>query len=390
MRIINASRITEVTELALKNGFQCVEMYELGDVSEPVILSDYTDASGAIANTLAINNVPVLYLSFLAPVNLSNRVHVLQGEFVKWSQIEEWIHTATAQLVTKEKSATLAVKKTIGMIGIQGGVGCHTIARSLAFESAKHRKTLYIDLNYRYPKAPYIVGLKDSKYSLNAYLENLLNDEKTDIFNYCHHKDKAVNVTGKQKQHFKRLPDKLYVLAPDVDRGTEYFPEINMDLDNTTELVKKMMDNVKMYFESIVVSMSSDIDDVLNLAFLRATDNRFLITDMNPSSVLSLNHRLELLKTLGIYVEDIKLLLNKLPETIGSEEIEKTIGRQMEHVIHYDKEMILRLNSLDLRGSETFMEDVQNLEASIFIAKNTMKETKSKKAFSFFRTANAN
>lgn len=388
MKIINASRIEEVTELSLKNGIQCVEMYELGDVSEPVILSDYTDSSGAIANTLAVNDVPVLYLSFEAPVNLSSKVHVLQGEFVKWVEIENWIKSAYDRLATKEKRATLSVKKTIGMIGIQGGVGCHTLARSLALESAKKRKTLYIDLNYRYPKAPYTIGLKDPKYSLNAYLENLLNDEKTDIFSYCHHKEKVEQATAKQKQHFKGLPNELYVLAPDINR-LEYFPELDMSLDDATELIKRMMDNAKTYFDSIIASMSSDVDDVLNLAFLRATDNRYLITDLNPSSVLSVNNRLELLKSLGIYIEDIKLILNKLPEEIGYEEIEKILGKEIEQKVSYDNEMIVRLNSLDLKGSEAFMKDIQNLESNLFVGKNVMIDPKKHRKFGFFKTVNA-
>lgn len=389
MRIINASRIGEITDLANKHGYHCVELYALGDVSEPVILSDYTDASGAIANTLAVNGVPILYLAFEAPTNLSSKVHVLQGEFVKWKDIEAWIKSAFEQLADKEKTATLSVKKTIGMIGIQGGVGCHTIARSLAFESAKHRKTLYIDLNYRYPKAPFTIGLKDSRYSLNAYLENLLNDEKTDIFDYCHHKTKAENVTPKQKLHFKKLPDKLYVLAPDIDK-MEYFPEINMGLDETTELVKKMMDNAKVHFDSVIISMSSDVDDVLNLAFLRATDNRFLVTDLNPSSVLSLNYRLELLKSLGILIDDIQVILNKLPEGMGYEVIESTIGKGIEHKVSYDKDMIMRLNALNLGGSEAFMDDIQHLETNVFVGKNVMREEpKKQKRFLFFKTANA-
>lgn len=382
MRVINASKIEEITTLVRKNGYQCEEKIHFDRiVEEPVIISDHSDPRGEVANTLAVNNTPVLYLAFKAPVNLSSKVHVLQGETVTWGQIKGWLINAREQQLQQKDFATLKIKKTISVQGIRPGVGASFAARALAIESAKKRKTLLIDANYRYPSVPYTLGYYDSGATLDAALIRLLDNEDINVMNFCLNSQKIENVTAKQKKFFKQLPLNLYTLTPDIEKGIELFPELPNSIDQATGYIKTLLDGAKVHFDCIIACISSDIDELINLALLRSTDNHYMITDTNPSSIGVFKDRMETIGNCGIAVENSKVILNKLDNT-SIESFEKILNRRVDLSIPYDKDMLVKLNRLDLANSEGIQKAIENLEDLTFGSeKHEIKESNEKKGF---------
>lgn len=358
--IINASQIHQITAFAQKEGVDCEERFDLGGVTQPVILSDATDPFGEVANTLSSNGVPVLYIAYQAPVNLSSLVTVLSGEEVSWSQIKQWILQAKESLYRQVQIANLNIKRTIGVFGIQPGIGAGSIARGLSlFSAQKGKKTLYIDLNYRFPKAPFLIGYKGK--SLEELLETLLGKEKPQMESFFLHKSKMTQLTKQQQEHFKTLPDDMFVLSPSGELGLEYFPDVGTDLDRVTELVKSIIDGAKPYFENILISMSSDPDEILNLATLRVCDQRLFVTDTNPSSVYLFPRRVKLLTDSGVPMNGTQVALSKVPVPLDVEPIEKMIGATIDHTVRYDPSFIKATNDLNLLGGEVFKSEIEKV-----------------------------
>lgn len=384
MKIINASKIEEITKLARKNGYQCEEMIHFDRIVEdPVIISNHSDPRGEVANTLAVNNTPVLYLAFKAPLNLSSKIHVLQGEFITWSQIDNWLANVREQLLQQRDYATLKIKKTISVQGIRPGVGASFVARTLAIESAKKRRTLLIDANYRYPSVPYILGYYDSRLTLDACLVKLLDNEEVNVMDYCLNSQRIENATAKQKKFFKQLPINLYTLTPDTEKGIEFFPELPSDINEATGCIKTLLDSAKAHFDCIIACISSDIDELFNLALLGATDNHYMVTDTNPSSVAIFKSRMETIGNCGILTDNYKVIMNKLFENASTESFEKVLGRKIDLSIPYDREMLVKLSRLDLANSEGVQKAIESLENVTFGGDKPEVKENERKGFRF-------
>ncbi|CAI8943212.1 AAA_31 domain-containing protein [Brevibacillus sp. IT-7CA2] len=371
---INASQIEAITAYANKDGIACEERVDLGGIKQPVILSDTTDPLGEVANTLSSNGVPVLYIAYQAPLNLSSSVSVLSGEQVSWDDIKRWIIESKESVEKQIQIANLNVKRTIGLFGIQPGVGAGTIARGMSLYSAQQgKKTLYIDLNYRFPKAPYLIGYKGN--SLEELIDTLVMKEKPNMENFFLHKSKMKQMSKQQQEHFKNLPDDFYVLSPSGELGLEYFPNVGNDLDQVTDLVKKIIDGAKPYFENILISMSSDPDEILNLATLRVCDQRLLVTDANPSSVYLFNQRVKLLLDSGVPLDGTQTVLTKAPLNLDVEPIEKIIDSTIHHKIQYDPSLLKSINNLDLLGEDGFKGDIEKMAEKLLGIKFEKKQT---------------
>lgn len=362
--IINASNIHEITQFAKNDGIVCEERLDLGGITQPVILSDLTDPRAEVANTLSSQGVPVLYVAYQAPVNLSSMVTVLSGEEVSWSAIKQWITVSLEKVNQQVQIANLSVKRTIGVFGIQPGVGAGSIARGLSLYSArKGKKTLYIDLNYRYPKAPFLIGYKGN--SLEELLETLISKSKPVMESYFLHKSKMQQLTRQQLEHFKTLPDDFYVISPSGELGLEYFPSVGDDLDEATTLLKKIVEGAKPYFETIVLSMGSDPDDIVNLAALRACDQSLFVIDTNPSSVYLFPQRFKLLQDSGVPVEGAQVVLTKTLPNVEKESIEKLIGQPISVTVPYDPDFMKELNHLNLMGGSAFQKGIAELASEV-------------------------
>ncbi|WP_126430015.1 AAA family ATPase [Brevibacillus marinus] len=373
MVVINASKIEKITEYAINDRIPCEERLDLGGVSQPVILSDATDPYGEVANTLSSNGVPVLYIAYQAPLNLSSMVTVLSGEEVSWEDIKRWIQKANERVNQQVQIASLNIKRTIGVFGIQPGIGAGSIARGLALYSAQQGiKTLYIDLNYRFPKAPYLIGYKGNY--LEELLDTLLMHEKPNMENYFLHKSK-MTLTKQQQDFFKRLPDDFYVLSPSGELGLEYFPNIGTDLDQVTDLVKKIIDGAKPYFENILISMSSDPDEILNLATLRVCDQRLFVTDTNPSSVYLFDQRMKLLIDSGVPMDGTQVVVTKAPAKLDVEPIEKIIGQPIHYTVEYDPHFVKEINELNLMGGDVFKAGITKIAETLLGIKAEKKQS---------------
>ena len=353
--IINASNYEQITLLARAYGIVCEERYDLGDAQSPVILSDTTDPTGEVANTLASQGVPVLYLAYDPPVNLSPSISILKGGEVRWEQIYAWIQSSNQTQEQKQHIAHLNVKRTVGFFGIQPGVGAGSIARALSFYSAMNgKKTLYIDMDIRFPKAPYLIGYKDSRYTLEGLLEALQSKERPNMEPYFLHKSKMGQVSKQLAEHFKKLPDLLYVLSPSADLGFEYFPTLGTDLNEITDYMKKIVEGAKPFFENIIFSMGSDPDEPLHLAILRACDQRVFVMDTSPSAVRLFPQRIKLLENTGVPMDGAQVILNKLPEKMDIDVFEEFLQRSVTYTVPYDPQMITEIHKLNLLGGKSF------------------------------------
>lgn len=372
--IINASKIAEITQIATSEGIKCEERFDLGGVTYPVILSDLTDPRAEVANTLSAQAVPVLYVAYQAPVNLSSMVTVLSGEEVSWGDIKRWILTSLEKVNQQVQIANLDVKRTVGVFGIQPGVGAGSIARGLSlYSSQKGKKTLYIDLNYRYPKAPYLIGYRGN--TLEELLETLLSKAIPVMENFFLHKSKMQHVTKQQQEHFKTLPEDFYVISPSGELGLEYFPSVGDDLDEVTNLLKKIIEGAKPYFENIIMSMGSDPDDILNLAALRACDQSLYVIDANPSSVYLFNQRFKLLQDSGVPTDGAQVVLNKMLPNVEKDSIEKIIGQPIPDTVDYDPEFVKEMNNLNLLGGSTFRKGITELAQDVLGIEGEQKKT---------------
>ncbi|MDT3417167.1 hypothetical protein QO009_003062 [Brevibacillus aydinogluensis] len=373
--IINASKIEKITTLASQYGIICEERLDLGGVTHPVILSDSTDPLGEVANTLASSGVPVLYLAYEPPINLSSYVRVMSGESISWDAIYAWITQAEESMKQQVQIANLNVKRTIGVFGIQPGIGASSIARGLSLFSAQHgKKTLYIDLNYRFPKAPYLIGYKGN--TLEELLESLLNKTKPNMEPFFLHKSKMQNLTKHQQEHFKTLPDDFYVLSPSGELGLEYFPNVGVDLDEVTDLMKKVIDGAKPYFETIIISMSSDPDEILNLAALRVCDQRLFVSDTSPSSVSLFPQRIKLLTDSGVPMEGAQTVLNKVPAKMNSiQPIEELLAQTVTYSVGYDATMVEEINNLNLLGGTVFKKGIESMSEQLLGIRKAGKES---------------
>ncbi|MBA4533803.1 hypothetical protein [Brevibacillus halotolerans] len=374
--IINSSKFNQITILAKTYGYSCVEKYDLGNVTSPVILSEQTDLSGEVANTLASNGIPVLYLAYEPPTNISPSVSILKGEEVGWEQIRTWIDSALLIKNEERQIANLKVKRTIGFYGIQPGVGSGSIARGLALKSAlSGKKTLYIDFDIRFPKAPYLIGFRDARYTLEGLIEAILIDDKVAMEPYFLHKSKMENVTKKQQEHFKKFPENFFVLSPSSDIGLEYFPDLGTNLDSITELIKKIVDGAKPFFENIIFSMGSDPDEPLNIAILRACDQRILVTDTSPSGVSLFKSRRELLHNAGVPEDGTQVILSKVPQKMDVKQLEEILGQDVNLIVHYDPNMISAIQELNLLGGELFHNSITNIGNLFLDLKNGEKSS---------------
>ncbi|UFJ41330.1 hypothetical protein LOK74_01985 [Brevibacillus humidisoli] len=361
--IINASRIEQITSLARKHGFACEEKYELGNVRDPVILSDHelSDPTGEIANTLVSTGVQVLYVAYEPPVHLSPSVMILSGEKVTWMEIENWIQQAQGS-TQKTRAVTLEVKRTIAFYGIIPGVGAGSVARGLAFYSAMRGvKTLYIDLDYRFPKSPYIIGYKHAQNTLENLLQTLLNKETPVMESYFLHKSNQVNLTKQQAAHIEALPDELYVLSPSPDLGMEYFPGVGTDMEEATHLIKTILEGAKPYFQNIIVSMGSDPDDMVNLAALRACDQRIFVIDTSPCALRLYQQRMPLLHNSGVQMENTEILVNKVPDEVTLPSLEEFLRHSLPLSIDYDPNMVKELNNLNSLGGSSFRKGIEKV-----------------------------
>ncbi|AYB41743.1 hypothetical protein D5F52_26685 (plasmid) [Brevibacillus laterosporus] len=374
--IINASKFNQITILCKKYGYSCEEKYDLGNVTSPVILSDQTDVSGEVANTLASNGIPVLYLAYQPPTNISPSVSILKGEEVVWEQIQTWIDSALLIKNEERQIANLKVKRTIGFYGIQPGVGSGSIARGLALKSAlSGKKTLYIDFDIRFPKAPFLIGFRDVRYTLEGLIESILTGDKVAMEPYFLHKSKMENVTKKQQEHFKKFPENFFVLSPSSDIGIEYFPDLGTNLDSITELIKNIVDGAKPFFENIIFSMGSDPDEPLNIAILRACDQRILVTDTSPSGVSLFKSRRELLHNAGVPEDGTQVILSKVPQKMDVKQVEEILGQDVNLIVHYDPNMISAIQELNLLGGELFHNSITNIGNLFLDLKNGEKSS---------------
>jgi len=366
MMIINASSIDDITRFARANGHEMEENYDLAQTDNPVILSTYSDPYGQVANTLVSKGIPVLYLALEPPTNLSSSVFVIQGAEIHFNSIEEWMEKVKTEQRQYAKIANLDVKFTTGVFSVKPGVGGETLARSIALQEAVSKRTLYIDLNYRYPKTPYLIGYRDPRFCLESLIETFQAGEKVDIMDFALHKSKVEAANKQFKEHFSNLPDNLYVLSPSGERGLDYFPEITEDLEKVTQFFKDLIDSAKRRFHQIVISMSSDPDEILNVAALRVCDTKLFCLDTNPASVKLFPQRIGMLQAIGVSTEDSKVVLTKVPEKFKDGEIEQLIQRPIEGRLPFDNMMIEALHQLKLTGSTQYQEAVKQLRSKIY------------------------
>ncbi|MED4353572.1 hypothetical protein P9265_14745 [Schinkia azotoformans] len=364
MKVINASGIQEVSLLLQKQGVEVEEKYDLANLppEEIVILSDETDPTAEVSNTLAFKQNPVLYLAFHPPANLSTNVSVLKGEKIHGGQILYWIQDVAGK---HKRRATIQAKKSIAYFGVQPGVGAGTLARATAILSSAHRKTLYIELNYYFPQSPFLFLLSDSNKNLASLFEHVLQAEDK---NQIHLEPFLLNKTTLQgnRSTYKfmdHLPDDLSVISPHPD-SLLAFPDLGSDIVRIQEKVQLLIETAKTQFDSIIFSMGSTPDDPLALATLRAVDQRVFVLDTNPSSVMMFQHRLDLLYKTGVPEINNLIVLQKSGIHF-KKEIEKTLNFSIDMEILFETKMLDSLRKLDLLGSDQFKNSVSKLEKQL-------------------------
>lgn len=381
MKFINASQVREITENAIEHGFDCEETYELGNTDVPVILSELTDEYGEVANKLVAKGIPVLYFSYEPKEELSRRVYEISGGEMNWSDIESWLQSVKntipqTGIETRNSPVVVSVseKKTISVFSIRPGVGGRTIARNIAIASAKKRKTVWIDLNYRFPEIPYLLNYKNRQYSLNSLIENLGKNEKVNVMDYCINKEKLSSILPFQK----KIPDDLYVIACDGEIGAEFFPQLQKTFEEATDIMKNLVQNLERHFDAVIFSMSSDYDELLNLAVLNVTDPIF-VTDAHPASVFLYKSRKELLANAGIKVANSMTVISKMPLNVKTQGIEDEIGEKAHFVIPYDNKLMERVTDLQMTGTAKFQNAIEDMEFELFSTEEEKQERKAKK-----------
>ncbi|HHW36830.1 MAG TPA: hypothetical protein GXX18_06255 [Bacillales bacterium] len=364
MKVINASGIQEVSLLLQKQGIEVEEKYDLADLDPKVsvILSDETDPTAEVSNTLAFKQNPVLYLSINPPENLSVNITILKGEKIHGGQILQWMQ----EIANKQKKrATIQAKKSIAFFGVQPGVGASTLARATAITSAAYRKTLYVELNYYFPQSPFLFLLSDSNKNLAALFEHVLHAEDKaqihlDSFLLNKNKLQGNRTAYKLVEH---LPDELSIICPHPD-SLLAFPDLGFDIDGIQEKIKLLIERAKTQFDSIIFSMASTPDDPLVLAALRAADERVFVLDTNPSSVMMFQHRMELLYKTGV-PETHNLIVLQKSAVHFKKEIEKTLNLPIDDEILFDSKMLDSIRRLDLLGSDLFKNSVAKFERKL-------------------------
>jgi len=378
MKVINASGISEITEVLQEKGYQCIETTEVYDTQYPVIIAKKFDPNAEAANILASSGVPVLFLSW-EYIKTHPSVHNIVADHVDAEDIAAWLNSLKTG-DEQEQKTKIAVKKSVVVYPLQPGVGSAFISRMLALESAKHRNTVLVEANYRYPKSLFYFGLYEPGHTLDRYIEKILNNDMQELSQYTLNKTKISNPSTERKRILKKLPEKLHMLAPDWQKGYEHFPEMPCEIDQSEGYTRNMIHQLKQHHDSVIVNTLSDLDDCLTLSLLNSADIKIIVADASPPSILSLEQRVETLRSNGLLKQSDRIIINNCHEGMEKELQQRfqqynCLFVPYEGAVHSD---MMRGVHPD-RGE--IYEKMKELESSIF---GTKMQEKSKRSFSSF------
>jgi pilus assembly protein CpaE len=223
-----------------------------------------------IVNSAAKIGVRQVYDFSITPEDFSDQireVNALEEQFKTRLNIEKRVRS-----------------KVIGFYGVKGGVGATTLVANAAVGLAnKGKKVLVLDFDLQYGDANLFLDIEPK----DTIVELARDPEGINI--------ERVNATVNMH------PTGFSILcAPKMPEYADYV---------TTDHIKKIIENVRPYFEYILIDMGTNFSDT-SLTALENCDEIHLITNLDVPCLKGAKASMNVLDTLRV-AEKVKLIINK-------------------------------------------------------------------------------
>jgi MinD-like ATPase involved in chromosome partitioning or flagellar assembly len=152
------------------------------------------------------------------------------------------------------------------------------------------------------------------------------------------------------------------------------------EIDQSEGYTRNMIHQLKQHHDSVIVNTLSDLDDCLTLSLLNSGDIKIIVADASPPSILSLEQRVETLRSNGLLKQSDRIIINNCHEGM-EKELQQRFQQYNCLFVPYEG----AVHSDMMRGvhpdSGEIYEKMKELESSIF---GTKMQEKSKRSFSSF------
>ena len=217
-------------------------------------------------------------------------------------------------------SSPVGVTRVTSVFAPKGGVGKTTIAFNLAVAMAQlEQRTVLIDGSVQFGDLRSLLKVPgDAPSILDLPTDRIAESDLTDVL--------------------WRDPSGIDILlAP---------PRIEMAEMITTRDVDKVLSLLRRVYSSIVIDMSSVINDI-NLGFLDASDTIIEIVTYDSTTIHNTIAMADTFRSIGYPASKVRYLVNRADSSggIDPEDLHRALGRIPEHRVNSDGQLIVRSNN---------------------------------------------
>lgn len=228
----------------------------------------------------------------------------------------------------QQKVIRVADRTVITVHSPKGGVGKSTISKELAVTyalsaSSQNMKVCLVDMNIDYGNIAVMLDIKPVK-TMAVWARNIckkLTDQSANNIN-----PETINYSWEEieNHYLLRHSSGLYVLAaPTNHRDAGAIGEIEANV---------MIDNLKKYFDILIIDTGPDIKDV-TFTSLKKANHVLLVCNMEIPTLNDLDQLQKTLKNIGFDLGKISIIMNETPKEMENEAIETVKYLNFEHLI---------------------------------------------------------
>lgn len=264
------------------------------------------------------------------------------------------ITTVRKRVEEIKKEISTGKEKLFAFWGSSQNAGKRTLSQAFAAVIAEFNyKVLYVELDYLNPAFGMTTGLTNSKKNL---YQLCLSQETFDINEYIATKD---DTDLKRQKGFNkilnRIPDNLHYLCLPTFFDSEEFPVLSQEfLSNFIKALKEVE------YDAVVISLSTDLDDVFGFPIMLEVDKIFHVIPDNIVRIQEYKLLKEKLKGTPLDMEKWETLLNQVGEGVEKEALDRLLEEQTLLSIPFCKDRSLYEHDL-LIGSPVINEAMKDL-----------------------------